>query len=382
MSGVARKCTELRDTRILLLTSLREGTGNAVTAARLAELIPAAHCFLLDINALPDAEALRKHVCECHVGLVLGIHAYRAGRLLVGCGVPFAIVLGGTDMNVMLHDEPKRLVMLDALAQAGAIIAFNQELLGRLLEAMPEARPKTFLVPQAVRTSLVRLDAEGGDLDTVGGLGAGEAHELRRRLELEADDVLLLLPAGLRPVKDVLFGAREVAAWHAREPRLCLRIVGPELDSAYAAQVRAALQELGSPRGVAYVGALPQHELHAAMRQARLVLNTSTSEGMCNSLLEAMLVGTPVLARANPGNAALLGHDGTMGLLFETADELVQRAEVLLADTALGARLAQAAAEHVTQHHSAQAETEGYRAALQLALDLPKVMVDTRGGHS
>ena len=231
----------------------------------------------------------------------------------------------------------------------------------------------------------------------------------RRRLELEVDDVLLLLPAGLRPVKDVLFGAREVAAWHAREPRLCLRIVGPELDSAYAAQVRAALQELGSPRGVAYVGALPQHELHAAMRQARcaravnlnhpscagtrptdecpalqarLVLNTSTSEGMCNSLLEAMLVGTPVLARANPGNAALLGHDGTMGLLFETADELVQRAEVLLADTALGARLAQAAAEHVTQHHSAQAETEGYRAALQLALDLPKVMVDTRGGHS
>ena len=92
----------------------------------------------------------------------------------------------------------------------------------------------------------------------------------RRRLELEADDVLLLLPAGLRPVKDVLFGAREVAAWHAREPRLCLRIVGPELDTAYAAQVRAALRELGSPRGVAYVGALPQRELHAAMGQVSI----------------------------------------------------------------------------------------------------------------
>ena len=102
---------------MLILTSLREGTGNAVTAARLAERIPAAHCSLLDINALPDAEALREHVCECHIGLVLGIHAYRAGRLLVGSGVPFAIVLGGTDMNVMLHDEPKRRVMLDAIAQ-------------------------------------------------------------------------------------------------------------------------------------------------------------------------------------------------------------------------------------------------------------------------
>ena len=108
----------LGGTRMLILTSLREGTGNAVTAARLAERIPAAHCSLLDINALPDAAALREHVCECHIGLVLGIHAYRAGRLLVGSGVPFAIVLGGTDMNVMLHDEPKRRVMLDAIAQA------------------------------------------------------------------------------------------------------------------------------------------------------------------------------------------------------------------------------------------------------------------------
>ena len=114
---------ELGGTRMLLLTSLREGTGNAVTAARLAELIPAAHCSLLDINALPDAKALREHVREHHIGLVLGIHAYRAGRLLVGCGVPFAIVLGGTDMNVMLHDEPKRLVMLDAIAQACVLCA-------------------------------------------------------------------------------------------------------------------------------------------------------------------------------------------------------------------------------------------------------------------
>ena len=84
-----------------------------------------------------------------------------------------------------------------------------------------------------------------------------------------------------------------------------------------------------------------------------------------------MLVGTPVLARANPGNAALLGRGDAIGLLFETEDELVQRAEALLADAALGARLAQAAAAHIARHHSVQAETEGYRAALQRALDSP-----------
>ena len=51
-------------------------------------------------------------------------------------------------------------------SQAGAVVAFNGELLGRLLEAMPEAKPKTFLVPQAVCTSLAPL-------------GAAEAQELR-----------------------------------------------------------------------------------------------------------------------------------------------------------------------------------------------------------
>ena len=79
-----------------------------------------------------------------------------------------------------------------------------------------------------------------------------------------------------------------------------------------------------------------------------------------------------MLARHNAGNAALLGHGLTgVGQLFETADELVQKAEELLADAALGARLTQAAAEHVARHHSAHAETAGYGAALQLALDSP-----------
>ena len=104
--------------------------------------------------------------------------------------------------------------------------------------------------------------------------------------------LLLLLPAGLRPVKDVLFGAREVAAWHAREPRLCLRIVGPELDAAYAAQVRAQLLELGSPRGVAYVGALPQRELHAAMGQAR---TADLDPPSCASSMTALRGRPPVI---------------------------------------------------------------------------------------
>ena len=44
--------------------------------------------------------------------------------------------------------------------------------------------------------------------------------------------------------------------------------------------MRAALQQLGAEGGVGYSGSLPQRELHVAMREAAVVLNTSTSEGM------------------------------------------------------------------------------------------------------
>jgi hypothetical protein len=35
-------------------------------------------------------------------------------------------------------------------------------------------------------------------------------------------------------VKDVLWAAGAIAQWHASDPRICLRIVGPVLDAKYA----------------------------------------------------------------------------------------------------------------------------------------------------
>ena len=150
-------------------------------------------------------------------------------------------------------------------------------------------------------------------------------------LDLAPTEHLLLLPAGVRPVKDVLWAALALAQWHRAEPRVCLRIVGPVLDESYAVAVTKALTSLGaSSRAVRYCGALPRAQLHAAMAHAKVVLNTSESEGMCNSLLEAMLVGTPVLARANKGNAALI-TDGRDGLLCRSPEELVAKVSVSLA---------------------------------------------------
>ena len=64
---------------------------------------------------------------------------------------------------------------------------------------------------------------------------------------------------------------------------------------------------------------------HAAMRDADVILNNSHSEGLANSLLEAITLGVPVLARNIPGNAAVIEH-GKNGLLYDNEKDFVRSA--------------------------------------------------------
>jgi hypothetical protein len=151
---------------------------------------------------------------------------------------------------------------------------------------------------------------------------------LRAKLGIGPRAVLLLLPAGLRPVKDPLFVADAVARWSARRraagrPAAHLVIIGPsrcaETLAAVASRVGCPPRGPGprgsgpsssdvgnSPGPVLYHGAVPFADLLAAVAEADAVVNSSVSEGMSCSIAEAMAVGSLVIARRNEGNADLL----------------------------------------------------------------------------
>ncbi|EOD16643.1 hypothetical protein EMIHUDRAFT_459110 [Emiliania huxleyi CCMP1516] len=350
--------------RVLVLSSLRAATGNAITAARLAESIRAGghECLCRDSNGFADAGELSAFVAADAVSLVVGIHAYRSGRLLVGSAVPYVLVLGGTDMNVMMADEHRRPVMLAAAGGAGAVVAFSRELLAPLTEALPAVAPRCTLVPQAIRACvpprppLARSDDSGAAASAAEGGGVGGAAEaslaleeaaVLARLDVRAGEQLLLLPAGLRPVKDVLYAAAAVAAWRLRGGAAVLRIVGHGAPSSARGVFfcAAVLRIVGPPLDSAYA---------------------ATAEGMCNSILEAFAVGTPVLARRNAGNASLVTH-GESGLLFTTPDAAVALAQSLLDDRILAGRLAHCARGVVARGHSEAAERAAYAEVLRRA---------------
>lgn len=355
-----------------MISSLTNYTGNSVTTDRILQsllsptigtlshnmLRPVAACAsTLDAGQIATREDLAVFLAEKSFSLVLGVHAFRAGRLLVDCGVPFILVLGGTDMNIDLHRPEKRMQIVQAVGQARVVVAFDNELKTALLGAVPVAAKKTFVIPQAVMLPPGTPRFDRADPTVTGAVAL-----LRQKLGLAVGDRLVLLPAGLRPVKDVLFAVGVFARWATAcspELRLRLRIVGPELDPEYASSVRSALASLEKEslgceysqcrelRGssdetaraaddahsaaVLYCGPLDRADLVEAMAMSSAVVNTSVSEGQCNSLLEAMAVGTPVVARANTGNRALVS-DEVNGLLFDSPDGMIAHIQRLLGD--------------------------------------------------
>ncbi|MGH9804470.1 MAG: glycosyltransferase [Candidatus Acidiferrales bacterium] len=193
----------------------------------------------------------------------------------------------------------------------------------------------------------------------------------RRWLRLKEGEFLFLWPGGIRVVKDPMFLLHAFSRLRARQPGARLLFVGPILERGYGRRFRVALRRI---QGAAYRPAVAPRAMPGLYAAADAVVNSSISEGMSNSLLEAMADGVPVLARANAGNRAVVAHERT-GLLFATEGDVLRAAERLLRDASVGRRLARAARRQVHQRHSAAAETAAH---LRLYRSVMKARRDAR----
>ena len=144
-----------------------------------------------------------------------------------------------------------------------------------------------------------------------------------------------------------------------RYPTLELVYVGPIIDAAEGEALRRLLSGYPWAR---YLGAVPHDRMPALLDLADVVLNCSLSEGgMANSVLEALARGRAVLAADIAGNRSLV-EDAITGFLFGSPEELTAKADRLLRDPDLRARLGVAGRERVNARFGADRETDGYLA--------------------
>jgi glycosyltransferase involved in cell wall biosynthesis len=207
------------------------------------------------------------------------------------------------------------------------------------------ARPKALGFLTGPEEALVRSRFDlGGRPALVAGIGvetpeAPDVEGFRIRHDLDAP---YLLYAGRI---DAGKGCAEMLAFYERHRR----------DHAGAPPLvligKLAMPEPRAP-GVRYLGYLSEDEKYAAMAGARVVLCPSPYESLSIVLLEALSLGTPVLASAR--SPVLLDHcrRSNAGLWYENEDEFSEALALLEGDRDLGRALGENGRAYVRENYA------------------------------
>ncbi|XP_053225998.1 glycosyltransferase 1 domain-containing protein 1 isoform X7 [Podarcis raffonei] len=269
--------------RLLMLGALRAHTGNGTTARRIQDHIEAAghSCALMDISSCKSPLAVSNLISSENFEAALGIHLYKAGRLLQASCQEQNICSSSRDSPGQQQPAPLPLDMRPEKSQGSSL---SSECFCRTLSCC-------------------------------------------------------------------------LIEWHREEPSTHLIIIGPAVDPLFAEEVKEKIKRAD---GVHLLQEISQEDLHALVKKCFAVVNSSISEGMSATILEAMDLNVPVMARNIPGNAAIIAHK-TTGLLYSNPQEFVQLSKSLIGDPFLHKEIVMKAKEYVTKHHSWEHERKAYQ---------------------
>ena len=338
--NVHRKGKEfLRRHVVNILANMSPMTGNAITALRWRKIFTKWYDVrILDTRQsttrstlLDTYRNLDKASANSQDSVVLALNASRAIPYIDEYKHAYVVVAGGTDVNKNFES------CISVLNNASCIVTFTDVMRNKIVAASEIRNMNVVTIPQSVST-----------------------HEFNRRRHedirpwfrklydckyLHHDktkrDVLILLPAGIRPVKDPAYLV-DVINQQAADLVLCngskklklsqefrrvrrLILIGPIRDQGLYEQLKAKESEyfrIHPP--------VPRAKVLMAMEEADVVVNTSLSEGMSSAVLEAMSVGTLVMARNIPANRVLL-KNLDHGILFSTPEEFCNKLHNLFA---------------------------------------------------
>jgi glycosyltransferase involved in cell wall biosynthesis len=335
--------------RVALLTPFASPAvrGNAVTVDRVSRGLRQrdVEVRVWDLSTVPEG-AVEHQITQYGPVLIHAFHALRAGptalRIARRASIPLLVTVTGTDVNHDLSEADTEPVVRRVLEGARAVSVFHESMATAIMVAMPELAARIVVVPQSVA-----FEPATGHWPV--------AAALQR-----APGPFVLFPAGLRKVKQPALPLTPLDRLRAQHPGLELLYVGPIVDPV---EGEAFLRTLAAHPWARHLGAVPHNRMPALLELADVVLNCSLSEGgMANSVLEALALGRAVLASNIPGNRSLV-EDGVTGFLFDSPDELAAKADRLLTDPDLRARLGGAGRERVSARYGTDREIDGYLAA-------------------
>lgn len=354
----------MRDRRILILTptTLPDISGNAVTAERwrqslikkgLSVNVHAAE-HLGPGNLIEHLENIKPDVVHAH-------HISKAGAMFLNphiidrfARLPLVISPAGTDiLSQEGHDRDTGTIVAQVCKRARVIVAQGEWVTERLSELIPDVKDNILYVPKSF--------AWFGD----------ESFDVRKLAGWSSEHFVFFLPAGIRPVKRNLETLHAIARIHEMRPHIRLALAGPSLDKDYTVRFQEELERCGE--FAKWIPIIPCGSMRSAYTSVDAVINSSSSEGLSNAVIEAIAAGKPLLASDIPGNRwPIRGNEdaSTCGLLFNVSDtnDFIRLALRLIDDGDLRNQLSQASTDRASSWPSPDDEAAGLISAYEQAI--------------
>lgn len=250
------------------------------------------------LAALHEARAL--DVIDAHFGYPDGVGCVRAAQRL---GIPVFITLRGMEVDAIRHPRigPQ---LARALRQASGCIAVSYSLRDLAVEAGVDA-DHVLVAPNAVD----RASFHPGDRTVA-----------RSQLSLPATSPLIVSVGHLIAGKGHGVLIHALATLRQTRPDARLAIIGgPAYEPDHPRVLAELAREKGLQDAVTFVGAVKPSAVALWLQAADVFALATEREGCCNSVLEALAVGLPVVTTPAGDNPRFV-QDGANGLLVPIGD--------------------------------------------------------------
>jgi glycosyltransferase involved in cell wall biosynthesis len=287
--------------------------------------------FIVDEDSTP--QSWQAFADRHQVEAAIGLHGFHSGRVLIGSPVPYALVFCNTDIHRDLHLPDRRDIVLQAGQEAAVLSSYDEHLSEVLFELFPKQAPKAVCLGKAVYAE-------------------GEEHSFHETLGLSESAQLFVVPSGIRAIKDPLYAASQFEKLASEFSDIHLLIIGAVRDVGYAEYFFDEIQRFSK---VHYLEPVERELFLGGLSRCTAAICTSEFEGIPNALLEAMVLGVPVIIRAVLGAKEMVEHNES-GLLFDTPEQCAACVRRLLQEDGLRERLSLGAQKRIAESFSQEKE--------------------------
>jgi glycosyltransferase involved in cell wall biosynthesis len=140
-------------------------------------------------------------------------------------------------------------------------------------------------------------------------------------------------------------------------------VMGAKFDEVLYEEMKNLRDKSNLQNRIIIHDAVEHSDFLSLLQEVDLVVNSSVSEGMSNAIMEAMLLGVPVLARENEGNKKLIKHMEN-GLIFKNAKEFRELYDKIYDEKELKAMITSNSVRHIKQKYELNSEVENYKKVL------------------